>query len=352
MGGHSPFGSTYGMGADVALEYKVVIPSGELVVANAQTNPDLFWALRGGGGSTYGIVTEATVKAFPSPVVYGSIMTINATNWQKPDDDYWEMVAQLHRELDQLAQKGVSGYYYVYPATTLIMLLAPDAAGKKLSGYGSALGKKLGAMKGVKKRGPISQKQGVYKTFFAGEFNPIDGSKLPASEVLLEKLGAKIFERGDLPDAFWEANESKLHKRMDMEAAEPNGHSQLDSRLLGARHMSNPQLATLLKQAMPPTKYGQLRGNFVGGGAVASSKEDVSMNPAWRTALTHVIATGYPGNWSVDSLRTLAPDSGAYGNEVSLIDLFKHIIQLTLSRPLHGNPTGRLPSGERITQSF
>lgn len=45
--GHSPLGPRYGLGADAVVEYKVVTADGELKVANEQTNPDLFWALRG-----------------------------------------------------------------------------------------------------------------------------------------------------------------------------------------------------------------------------------------------------------------------------------------------------------------
>jgi FAD/FMN-containing dehydrogenase len=46
-GGHATLSSYYGMGADQALEYKVVIANGSLLVANSVVNQDLFWALRG-----------------------------------------------------------------------------------------------------------------------------------------------------------------------------------------------------------------------------------------------------------------------------------------------------------------
>jgi len=52
----------YGLGADNVLEYKVVTADGNLTIANAVSNPDLFWALRGGGGGTWGVVVEATFK--------------------------------------------------------------------------------------------------------------------------------------------------------------------------------------------------------------------------------------------------------------------------------------------------
>ena len=50
-GGHSPMSSIAGMGADQVLEMDVVLPSGRFVTVNEGSYPDLFWALRGGGGS-------------------------------------------------------------------------------------------------------------------------------------------------------------------------------------------------------------------------------------------------------------------------------------------------------------
>jgi FAD/FMN-containing dehydrogenase len=61
-GGHAAFSSYYGLGADQILEYKVVTADGQSLVANSVTNKDLFWALRGGGAGTWGVVVEATLK--------------------------------------------------------------------------------------------------------------------------------------------------------------------------------------------------------------------------------------------------------------------------------------------------
>lgn len=47
------------------LEFKVVTPDGHYRIANECQNKDLFWALRGGGGSTWGVVLETTHKAEP-----------------------------------------------------------------------------------------------------------------------------------------------------------------------------------------------------------------------------------------------------------------------------------------------
>lgn len=40
----------------------MVTADGQLLVANTVTNEDLFWALRGGGAGTWGVVVEATLK--------------------------------------------------------------------------------------------------------------------------------------------------------------------------------------------------------------------------------------------------------------------------------------------------
>lgn len=52
------------MAADAVLEYHVVTADGRLITLNEDSHSDLFWALRGGGG-TFGVVTSVVVKAFP-----------------------------------------------------------------------------------------------------------------------------------------------------------------------------------------------------------------------------------------------------------------------------------------------
>jgi hypothetical protein len=79
-GGHSAFSPKYGLGAlanrtlgcvakwhlpgvDNVVQFTIVIASGEYLTANHYQNSDLFWALRGGGG-TYGVVVTATYRTF------------------------------------------------------------------------------------------------------------------------------------------------------------------------------------------------------------------------------------------------------------------------------------------------
>lgn len=67
-GGHSILSNTYGLGVDRVLQFRVVTPDGRFRVANVCQNQDLFWALRGGGGGTFGVVLEATSQVVPNKV--------------------------------------------------------------------------------------------------------------------------------------------------------------------------------------------------------------------------------------------------------------------------------------------
>lgn len=79
-GGHSPLTPLYGTAADSVLSMEVVTADGEFVVANSTSNTDLFWALRGGGGSTFGVVTSVTVKAHPDLQVTASRFGFKSTD--------------------------------------------------------------------------------------------------------------------------------------------------------------------------------------------------------------------------------------------------------------------------------
>ena len=57
-GGHSALASKYGLAADQTLEFEVVDGIGTLLTANRDQNSDMFWALSGGGGGAYGVVSK------------------------------------------------------------------------------------------------------------------------------------------------------------------------------------------------------------------------------------------------------------------------------------------------------
>jgi FAD/FMN-containing dehydrogenase len=68
-GGAGWLSRTYGFAADNLLRANIVTAGGQFLTASANEHPDLFWAIRGGGGN-FGIVTEMEFRVFPVTQVY------------------------------------------------------------------------------------------------------------------------------------------------------------------------------------------------------------------------------------------------------------------------------------------
>jgi hypothetical protein len=82
-GGFGSFSKHYGTCAAGLLEAEVVTADGKIRIANAYTNPDLFWALKGGGGGTFGVVTKVTLRVRELPEYGGgAIFRIKASSDQ------------------------------------------------------------------------------------------------------------------------------------------------------------------------------------------------------------------------------------------------------------------------------
>jgi FAD/FMN-containing dehydrogenase len=69
-GGVSWFTRKHGFTANSVVGFDMVDPQGELVRVTRESDPELFWALRGGGGD-FGIVTAVQLELFPAPQLYG-----------------------------------------------------------------------------------------------------------------------------------------------------------------------------------------------------------------------------------------------------------------------------------------
>jgi FAD/FMN-containing dehydrogenase len=90
-GGFGSFSKAYGLAGASLLEAEVVTADGAVRLANACSNPDLFWALKGGGGG-FGILTRVTLRTQPLPDFFGgAFAAVNATS----DDAYRRLVAKI-----------------------------------------------------------------------------------------------------------------------------------------------------------------------------------------------------------------------------------------------------------------
>jgi hypothetical protein len=308
-GGHAWLSSVYGLGADNILEYKVVTADGTLTIANEVSNPDLFWAMRGGGAGTWGVVVEATMKAYPAPKTLSYMFWMNTTDYEDRKSII-APAAYIHTQFPKMKREGgFSGFLYIHPNAIQGQLIAANEFANATS-MRAMLDPILDKM--------ISMPGMDAKTFV--KLPPAVGGKGPTGKRISSLFSGSLFS-GSPGDGLSVAGQgaTKLLKRHGPGGKMLYGMGiyDQDSRLLGEKELADPRLADILEKAMPYDKPdGQIRVHLTAGGMVNTDRKDTAVNPAWRKALIHNIATG--GNTPVaNSFRELAPDMGAYVNEVS-----------------------------------
>jgi FAD/FMN-containing dehydrogenase len=87
-GGYGPLNGRFGLALDNLLGAEVVLADGRIVTADATHEPELFWALRGGGGN-FGVVTSVQVRLHPLDRLIGGMITFP-----------WSQAATVWRGLD------------------------------------------------------------------------------------------------------------------------------------------------------------------------------------------------------------------------------------------------------------
>jgi len=91
-GGFGSFSKKYGAAAAGLLEAEVVLADGSVKIANACTHAELFWALKGGGGGSLGVVTKLTLRTRALPEYFGVVFGTIAA---RSDDAYRELIARI-----------------------------------------------------------------------------------------------------------------------------------------------------------------------------------------------------------------------------------------------------------------
>ncbi|KAF7179306.1 hypothetical protein CNMCM7691_008239 [Aspergillus felis] len=251
-------------GVDNALEFSVVTASGDLVTANAYQNSDLFWALRGGGGGTFGVVTQVTVRTFEEiPLVITSMNITTAAG----DPAFWNAVADYHAALPAVTDARGGGYYTVIP-------ILPWEKNQTLSVLS-------------------------FTHFHANTSNTTEIGQV--YEPLVKKLnataGVYTQYRSFLMPSFHEAI-TKLLLVGDADATRQIGF--LFSRLFSRDLLTSEDGPARLSSTISKFRYtpGEaVAGIVVGGVAVAENagKVDSALNPAWRKAVVHIV---YVRSWS------------------------------------------------------
>ncbi len=101
-GGVGPLMSKYGLGCDNILAATLVLADGRQVKASAHENPDLFWAIRGGGGN-FGIVTEFEVALHPVSKVLAGNITLESADPREFLQAFRRLISSAPDELTLIA---------------------------------------------------------------------------------------------------------------------------------------------------------------------------------------------------------------------------------------------------------
>ncbi|HYL01882.1 MAG TPA: FAD-binding oxidoreductase [Steroidobacteraceae bacterium] len=91
-GGFGNFSKRFGTAAAGLLEAEVVTADGRVRTVNACSDPDLFWALKGGGGGSFGVVTRLTLRTHELPEFFGAAWGKVRAN---SDDAFRKLLARL-----------------------------------------------------------------------------------------------------------------------------------------------------------------------------------------------------------------------------------------------------------------
>lgn len=277
----------YGMGADNVLSFDVVTASGEYVTANAKENPDLFWALKG-GGPVFATVVSITAKTFPEVPTAGTRLNINST---LTNDS--AVFNEGFRIFHNLANHYVENGMFVYFELSLGTLHIQPFVGPRMD-------------------------EAKIKEVLKPLFDQLNAANIPY-------------------DAYTRAFPTFFELYIDMfEDEQPNQNSVVGGRIFTHQDIeeNGDGVAKALLFASQPTNdtFGFSVGHIVDPGH-GVPVADNAIHPTWRNAssfvITNVIMTGTE-SWEVKmerenvqtnvvgkALREAGPNGATYVNEVS-----------------------------------
>ena len=130
-GGHGPLAPTWGLMVDNAVEFDVITADGKFRTINECNDPDLFWAMRGGGGGTFAVLVKYRFQAHP-------MVPLNVYQFQadlpKPNGSFEATESKPHRDIITALAKnqtlfsshGIAGYNFLYPDHMILLQVVPS----------------------------------------------------------------------------------------------------------------------------------------------------------------------------------------------------------------------------------
>jgi len=104
------------------LEVTIVTADGDHIIANSYRNKDLFWALRGGGGGTWGVVTSVTYKTHPPTPFSAAFLFANSTNAGSTQN----LLTEIIRLTPPLIEQGYGGYVFATTEQMFFFVMSPN----------------------------------------------------------------------------------------------------------------------------------------------------------------------------------------------------------------------------------
>jgi len=276
------------MAVDNLLSVQAVLANGTVVTASACSHADLFWALRGGGGSSFAVATACTYRAHPFPAAgaAGAFLTVELLQGNASFAvlmDGWLALAGALQRPEANAGGVVAGGYFI-PT-----LDAPEGTHEHVSFL-------LGF------NGTVAQTNAALAPLAAW---------VAAQPAHLSLIGAQVVPFASL---------MAFHESYD-DSSEPTGYAgTLASRLIPAAVLANDTARLGIALALTEIVYtvGSITGMFVAGGAVAdpAARAASAINPAWAGAFAHI---AFGASWPLNA--SLAQQAGVF-NGVSALNGF------------------------------
>lgn len=299
-GGHGVFGPSYGLMVDNAVEFDVVTADGQFRTINQCNDPELFWAMRGGGGGSFAILINYRMQLYPAVKINVFSFTANFTqngtesiNWRVLE----EVLTQHATYQPTWSNNNVSGHAYYWPNLVDLYLVLPSNNVTALKSLTSAFSGFLNNHTG------LSVIQSTYTTY----------NTYTDFLTLTNAIAAEI-----TPGGIFDILASRLIPRSLFETAS-SVSSLIDAVIEGLKTgYKLIHAETCLVQIIMTTPANTHNGN------------ETSANPAWRSALWHLIQTGgwydklsvanetaLVEGWldTVTPLKELTPGGGCYVNE-------------------------------------
>jgi len=298
-GGHTPMSGYYGMAADNIEALGVVTAAGRFIIASSTSHPDLFWALRGGGGSTFGVVTSVIVRAHPKmPIVTSTFTYSTGANITK--EVFWQGTRKWWEMFPTLADAHTYSYFWIWaePDDQLTFQMMPFwAPGHTIESSNALLEPWFTHLRGLGIQ--VTPKTTLYDSFYSA-YNDNWGNDTVGGSTGLP--GNRIFPRGN-----WEDPEKFERMFTAIKNQSMTGHT------IGGYHQA-PQNRLNVDNAVS-SAWRHALSMLIGfvpveGGENATA---VQMQEAARALTEDVL-----GPW-----REVAPESdygGSYGNEANVVE--------------------------------